>query len=245
LLHCSILGTRTHHIDWETHMKNVTGSGELPVGGRYGAVAKPVPGGTLKRSFDVTAALAAILFLSPLLILLALLVKFSNGGSVLYAHLRVGRNGSSFRCLKFRTMVENGSEVLAQHLRRNPAALREWNATRKLQNDPRVTRVGAVLRRLSLDELPQLINVLRGEMSFVGPRPVVQDELEMYGSAVDCYLRARPGLTGLWQVSGRNDVSYEKRVNFDRYYVENWSFGFDLLIILKTLPAVILSRGSY
>lgn len=226
-------------------MKEATRSAGLPVGLRRDAAASPSPGGALKRSFDVTAALAAIVFFSPLLAMLALLVKFSDGGSVLYAHTRIGRGGRSFRCLKFRTMVKNGSDVLAAHLDENPAARAEWNATRKLQDDPRVTRVGAVLRKLSLDELPQIFNVLRGEMSFVGPRPVVQDELAMYGVAAECYLRARPGLTGLWQVSGRNDVSYEKRVDFDRYYVENWSFGFDLLIIVKTLPAVIMSRGSY
>lgn len=226
-------------------MKNATRSADLSAGLRRGSEARPVPGGVLKRSFDVTAALAAILFFSPLLVMLALLVKFSDGGRVLYAHPRIGRNGNTFRCLKFRTMVENGSEVLAAHLAGNPAALIEWNATRKLRDDPRVTRVGAVLRKLSLDELPQIFNVLRGEMSFVGPRPVVHDELEMYGTAVDCYLRARPGLTGLWQVSGRNDVSYDRRVDFDRHYVENWSFAFDLLIIVKTVPAVLRTRGSY
>ncbi|WP_163267688.1 sugar transferase [Chelativorans alearense] len=226
-------------------MKHATGSADLSVGIRYGAEAKPVLGGVFKRGFDVVAALMAILFLSPLLIMLALLVKLSDGGRVLYAHPRIGRNGNTFRCMKFRTMVENGSEVLAAHLSRNPAARAEWNATRKLQDDPRITRVGAVLRKLSLDELPQLINILRGEMSFVGPRPVVQDELDMYGPAAVYYLQARPGLTGLWQVSGRNDVSYGQRVDFDQYYVENWSFAFDLVIIIKTLPAVISSRGSY
>ncbi|MDZ5696133.1 sugar transferase [Chelativorans sp. M5D2P16] len=226
-------------------MKHATRLAEPPAGIRYHAAAKPAVGGTFKRGFDIVAALSAIFFLSPLLILLALLVKLSDGGSVFYSHPRIGRNGSMFPCLKFRTMVENGSEVLAEHLRRNPAAREEWNATRKLQDDPRITRVGLVLRKLSLDELPQIFNVLRGEMSFVGPRPVVQDELDLYGTAVDCYLQARPGLTGLWQISGRNDVSYTKRVGFDRYYVENWSFAFDLLIIVKTLPAVISSRGSY
>lgn len=202
-------------------------------------------GGVFKRGFDIVAALAAIIFLCPLLIMLASLVKFSNSGRVLYAHPRIGRNGNTFSCLKFRTMVENGSEVLSAHLSQNSAARIEWEATRKLQNDPRVTRVGAVLRKLSLDELPQLFNILRGDMSFVGPRPVVHEELDMYGPAAVYYLQTRPGLTGLWQISGRNDVSYDERVDFDQHYVENWSFAFDLLIIVKTLPAVISSRGSY
>jgi exopolysaccharide production protein ExoY len=212
---------------------------------RYLAVGEPAPGGMIKRIFDLTAAVVAILLFSPLLGLLAILVKVSDGGSIFYGHTRIGRSGDPFKCLKFRTMVENGSEVLAAHMSRNPAARAEWEATRKLQDDPRITRVGAVLRKLSLDELPQLFNILRGEMSFVGPRPVVDDELEMYGTAVTHYLRARPGLTGLWQISGRNDVSYAKRVDFDRFYVENWSLVFDILIIIRTVPAVLASRGSY
>jgi exopolysaccharide production protein ExoY len=202
-------------------------------------------GGNSKRGFDIVAAAAALLVLSPLLLMLALLVKLSDGGSVLYGHRRVGRNGNDFLCLKFRTMAENGDEILRAHFARNPEARREWLATRKLQHDPRVTRVGLVLRKLSLDELPQLINILRGDMSFVGPRPVVEDELELYGTAVECYLKSRPGLTGLWQISGRNNVSYNSRVEFDRNYVENWSFARDIVIIVKTFPAVLSSRGSY
>src|SRR5690606_5975025 len=135
--------------------------------------------------------------------------------------------------------------VLQAYLSENPEAQAEWEATRKLKNDPRVTPVGAVLRKLSLDELPQFLNILAGEMSIVGPRPVVQEELERYGSAAVFYLKSRPGLTGLWQVSGRNDVSYATRVAFDRYYVENWSLAQDIRIIAKTVPAVCLSRGSY
>lgn len=209
------------------------------------ADSPPVIGGVIKRSFDIIGALAGIALLSPLLLMLAALVKLSNRGAVLYGHPRIGRNGAVFRCWKFRTMVENGDEVLAAHFARNPHDRDEWNATRKLQNDPRVTRVGAVLRKLSLDELPQIINILRGEMSFVGPRPVVKDELELYGNAAAYYLRSRPGLTGLWQVSGRNDVSYGTRIAFDRHYVENWSFAADLKILIRTIPAVISSRGSY
>ncbi|MBS3648590.1 sugar transferase [Pseudaminobacter sp. 19-2017] len=205
----------------------------------------PPIGGVFKRGFDIIGASAGILLLSPLLLMLAMLVKFSDGGRVLYGHRRIGRNGQVFQCLKFRTMVENGDEVLSAYFAKNPQSREEWLATRKLQNDPRVTRIGAVLRKLSLDELPQLFNILRGDMSIVGPRPVVKDELELYGAAADCYLKSRPGLTGLWQISGRNDVSYCTRVAFDRHYVENWSFLFDLKIIVKTVPAVFSSRGSY
>jgi exopolysaccharide production protein ExoY len=217
----------------------------MPFRLRSNPAEQPPVGGICKRGFDVIAATAAIILLSPLLLMLAGLVKFSDGGPVFYGHRRIGRNGSPFRCLKFRTMVENGEAVLADFLARNPKSREEWLATRKLQNDPRVTRVGIVLRKLSLDELPQLFNILLGHMSFVGPRPVVEDELELYGQAADHYLRTRPGLTGLWQVSGRNDVSYGVRVAFDRHYVENWSFRADLKIILMTIPAVFSSRGSY
>ncbi|HWK14097.1 MAG TPA: sugar transferase [Rhizobiaceae bacterium] len=207
--------------------------------------APPVIGGTFKRGFDIVGALLGIVVISPLLLMLAALVKFSDGGSVVYGHRRIGHNGALFRCWKFRTMVPDSDAVLAAHLAANPRAREEWEATRKLQDDPRITRVGAVLRKLSLDELPQIVNILRGEMSFVGPRPVVKDELKFYGNAVTFYLRSRPGLTGLWQVSGRNDVSYGTRVVLDRHYVENWSFVSDLRILVRTVPAVISSRGCY
>jgi exopolysaccharide production protein ExoY len=218
---------------------------DLPLRLRSNPAEQPPVGGICKRGFDVIGAVAAILLLSPLLLMLAALVKLSDGGPVLYGHRRVGRSGNAFRCLKFRTMVENGEQVLAEFFARSPKSREEWLATRKLQNDPRVTRVGMVLRKLSLDELPQIFNILLGHMSFVGPRPVVEDELELYGPAADHYLRTRPGLTGLWQVSGRNDVSYGTRVAFDRHYVENWSFLADLKIIAMTIPAVFSSRGSY
>jgi exopolysaccharide production protein ExoY len=198
-----------------------------------------------KRGFDITCAVAALVMLGPLLVLLALLVKLSDRGPALYGHTRIGRSGSPFLCLKFRTMAENGDDILRAHFARYPQCRDEWLATRKLQNDPRVTRVGFVLRKLSLDELPQLLNILRGEMSFVGPRPVVEDELQLYGTAAEFYLKSRPGLTGLWQISGRNDVSYSTRVAYDRHYVENWSFAADIAIIAKTFPAVLSSRGSY
>jgi len=198
-----------------------------------------------KRIFDIVMAAAAIALLSPLFAMLALMMKLSDRGPVFYAHRRIGQNGNVFYCLKFRTMVMNGDEVLARHFAENPKARAEWLTTRKLQHDPRITRIGQILRKLSLDELPQVFNILVGHMSVVGPRPVVKDELEMYGPAADCYLRSRPGLTGLWQVSGRNDLSYGTRVAFDRYYVENWSFLSDIKIIVLTVPAILASRGSY
>lgn len=205
----------------------------------------PPTGGILKRTFDITVAVTALVFISPIFLLLMLLVKMTDKGPAFYGHRRIGHNGKDFRCLKFRTMVVDGDRILQAHLQANPRAMEEWRATRKLQDDPRVTVVGAVLRKLSLDELPQLINIIRGEMSLVGPRPVVEEELELYETSAVFYLQSRPGLTGLWQVSGRNDVSYASRVAFDTHYVQNWSLGSDMMIIAKTIPAVCLSRGSY
>lgn len=205
----------------------------------------PPLGGISKRGFDILTASLGIAFLSPIFLLIAVLVKMSDGGNIFYGHRRIGHNGRSFRCLKFRTMRIDGDRVLQQHLKANPEAYEEWRATRKLKDDPRVTVVGTVLRKLSLDELPQLFNILRGEMSVVGPRPVVEDELELYETAASYYLQTRPGLTGLWQVSGRNDVSYSARVAFDTQYVRTWSLAKDVVIVARTIPAVCLSRGSY
>ncbi|MBZ9676464.1 sugar transferase [Mesorhizobium sp. ES1-1] len=205
----------------------------------------PPIGGLVKRGFDIVGALVGLIALSPLFLMIALLVKFSDGGSIMYGHRRIGRGGRVFHCLKFRTMVPDGDKALAAYLASNPEAKVEWLTTRKLKNDPRVTRVGAVLRKLSLDELPQILNILQGDMSLVGPRPVVLEELDIYGTSAVYYLKSRPGLTGLWQVSGRNDVSYDSRVAFDRHYVENWSLIEDVRIIIKTVPAVWMSRGSY
>ncbi|NTJ41829.1 sugar transferase [Agrobacterium larrymoorei] len=202
-------------------------------------------GGIAKRSFDVTSAVLALLVLSPIFLMIMALVKFSDKGPAFYGHRRVGHNGRTFHCLKFRTMVMNGDEVLRQYLASNPEAADEWKATRKLKDDPRVTAIGTVLRKLSLDELPQLINIIRGEMSVVGPRPVVDEELNYYENAARYYLSTRPGLTGLWQISGRNDVSYKARVDFDTQYVQNWSMMQDMAIIVRTVPAVCMSRGSY
>ncbi len=225
-------------------MRDIAKSSSLSFSHSLADIPPPI-GGFAKRGFDVVGALIGLIVLSPLFLLVALLVKFSDEGPVFFGHRRVGRGGRVFYCLKFRTMVVNGDSVLSAHLRSSAEARAEWEATRKLKDDPRITRVGAVLRKLSIDELPQILNILMGDMSIVGPRPVVSDELEIYGNRAVFYLKSRPGLTGLWQVSGRNDVSYDRRVEFDRQYVENWSLAEDIRIILKTVPAVCMSRGSY
>lgn len=198
----------------------------------------------LKRAFDIVVASLIILMLSPLLLFLAVWVK-SDGGSSIYGHTRIGKNGRAFKCLKFRSMVLNSQEVLQELLRTSPEARAEWDKDFKLRNDPRITKVGAFLRKTSLDELPQLFNVLRGEMSLVGPRPVIDEELERYGDNKDYYLMAKPGMTGLWQVSGRNDVDYDTRVYFDAWYVKNWSLWHDIAIMFKTIDVVTRRSGAY
>jgi exopolysaccharide production protein ExoY len=199
---------------------------------------RPV-GGRVKRLMDLGMSLVASLILIPILLLIGLLIRVLMGGPVIFAHPRIGREGNAFRCYKFRTMIADGDAVLQQYLNDNPEALREWRVTRKLTSDPRITWFGRILRKSSLDELPQLINVIRGDMSVVGPRPIVAEELSRYGSYSADYLRARPGLTGLWQVSGRSGLSYERRIDLDRYYVRRWSIALDLAIVLKTLPALL------
>ena len=196
-------------------------------------------GGALKRVMDVAVAALALLLLLPLLFITALLIKITMGGSVLYAHSRVGVNGKNFPCYKFRTMVADADEQLRLHLARDPHVAREWQQACKLAHDPRVTPLGRILRKASIDELPQLINVLRGDMSCVGPRPVVAGELERYGPQAADYLKTRPGLTGLWQVSGRNSLSYANRVALDSLYVHNWSIFLDAAILIRTIPAIV------
>lgn len=198
-----------------------------------------------KLLFDRSAAALGLILLLPLLLVVAGLIWLRDPGPVLYGHRRIGRHGRVFHCLKFRTMVSNSDEVLARHLAENPAAAQEWAATRKLRNDPRVTPIGARLRKASIDELPQLLNVLRGEMSLVGPRPIVTDEARHYGEALAAYLAVRPGVTGLWQISGRSDTSYAERVDLDRAYVRGRSFVMDLWILLRTVMVVAKGRGSY
>lgn len=198
----------------------------------------------LKRIFDIVGASIIIIILSPLLIYISLKVK-KDGGPAIYGHKRVGKRGVPFNCLKFRSMVTNSKEVLENLLLNDPASKMEWDATFKLKNDPRVTKIGAFLRRTSLDELPQLFNVLKGEMSLVGPRPIIDEELERYNDEVEYYLLSKPGMTGLWQVSGRSDVDYETRVYLDTWYVKNWSMWNDLVILFKTVNVVLRRDGAY
>lgn len=197
------------------------------------------------RLFDLAFAGALLLVLLPVLLLIALLIAATSRGPIVFVQQRIGKGGKPFPCLKFRTMVVNAEEVLAELLSRSPGARAEWQADHKLRNDPRITSVGKILRKLSLDELPQLINIAAGQMSVVGPRPIVAAEIPRYGDDFRYYCAVRPGLTGLWQISGRNDVSYEERVKLDRTYVEQRSFSRDLGILARTVPAVMASRGCY
>lgn len=195
-------------------------------------------GGSVKRAFDIALASVVLLISSPLMLLIWALVRL-DGGRAIFAHRRIGYKGKPFDCYKFRTMCPDAERTLADYLAANPAAAEEWQRNRKLRNDPRVTFLGGMLRVSSLDELPQFINVLRGEMSCIGPRPIVAEELERYGPSAAEYLCSRPGITGLWQTSGRNDVDYPERVKMDCRYVRNWSLGYDLLILLRTAVAVL------
>lgn len=198
-----------------------------------------------KRAMDIVIAGAALLVALPFFLVVGALTR-ADGGPAFYAHPRVGRGGKLFGCLKFRSMVVDSQARLDALLAADPAAREEWEATRKLKNDPRITRVGRFLRATSLDELPQLINVLKGEMSIVGPRPVTQSELDRYyGAAAAHYLTVRPGITGLWQVSGRSETSYDQRVALDVAYVSQPSLLTDIRILLKTPVAVLSRRGAH
>jgi exopolysaccharide production protein ExoY len=199
---------------------------------------------TLKRVLDVVGVAVLAVVFSPLIIAIVTLMSRENG-PVIFRHRRVGRDGRSFECLKFRTMVPNADQVLRHMLERQPELKAEWIRNHKLRNDPRVTRIGSFLRRTSLDELPQLWNVLRGEMSLVGPRPVIREELLRYGRNAPSYLAVKPGITGLWQVTGRNDIDYRRRVAIDVYYVRKQNLLLDLYILLKTTRVVLAGDGAY
>jgi exopolysaccharide production protein ExoY len=210
------------------------------VGGSDRSVERePAIGGRAKRTMDLVLAGAALVLLAPFMLLIAALIRMTMGGPVIFTQERIGLNGRPFTFLKFRTMCTDADEVLRNYLASNPAAAAEWRETQKLMRDPRVTRVGRFLRKSSLDELPQLLNVLRGDMSLVGPRPILRSEVWRYGRYARRCFRARPGLTGLWQVSGRNRISYRSRVALDRYYASHWSIWLDLLVMLKTIPALL------
>ncbi len=197
-----------------------------------------------KRLFDIAAASLLLALLSPLLLAVTALIC-RDGGKVLFGHRRIGVRGRTFRCWKFRSMVPNAEAVLVDVLARDSEARAEWERDFKLRDDPRITPVGRFLRSTSLDELPQLLNVLAGDMSLVGPRPIVADEVTRYGAAFHDYARCRPGITGIWQVSGRNDIGYAQRVQLDQQYARNWSFTADLAVLLRTPIAVLRRSGAY
>lgn len=199
----------------------------------------------VKRVFDVAAALLATLFFVPFFVLTYILLHASVGGPVFYASKRLGRNGEAFYAYKFRTMYPNSDAILEQHLADNPSACTEWQLTHKLRRDPRVHWVGRLLRKSSLDELPQLLNVIRGEMSIVGPRPIFESDVETYGPNIATYVKMRPGLTGLWQVNGRSDTTFEQRIAYDTTYYHKLSAFQDFRIMCKTVIVVATGQGAY
>ncbi len=199
----------------------------------------------VKRVTDIVLILLAIPVLLPVLLLVALLVRATSPGPIFFSHRRICRAGAFFSMWKFRTMCVNSTEVLERYLKKHPKARTEWNRTHKLRNDPRVTPVGRLLRRTSLDELPQIWNVLTGQMSLVGPRPIVAQEVEKYREQFRFYTSVKPGVTGLWQVSGRSKLTYDERVNLDAEYVQHWSLRRDLWILLRTFLAVANKDGAY
>ena len=200
---------------------------------------------TIKRVIDLLVVVGGLPVLLPALLIVAAVVKFTSPGPVFFSHRRICRDGAFFSMWKFRTMCVNSSEVLEQYLTRHPEARTEWNKTHKLRGDPRITSVGAFLRRYSLDELPQAWNVFLGQMSMVGPRPIVAAEVEKYGRYFELYCRVKPGVTGLWQVSGRSKLTYQERVELDADYVERWSLLRDIGILLATFRSVVNRDGAY
>jgi exopolysaccharide production protein ExoY len=215
--------------------------------GFHGQLVGPFPVksiGVFCRAIDIIGALALLIFTAPLLIFIAVIVKLQDGGSIVFAQRRIGRGGEMFSCLKIRTMVPNAELGLSQLLASDPQARAEWQLDQKLRNDPRITAFGRFLRKSSLDELPQLINVVRGEMSLVGPRPIVLDEAPRYGRWLKYYCAVQPGITGLWQTNGRNNLSYHRRVACDILYARRQSLSFNTAILLNTVPAVLMQKGS-
>lgn len=198
----------------------------------------------VKRCFDLVVSVSVLTLASPLFLYIAFRVS-QSGRPIFFGHTRVGQYKQPFKCYKFRTMAPNADQLLADLLARDPEARAEWERDFKLKNDPRITAIGHFLRKTSLDEIPQLWNVLKGDMSLVGPRPIVTAELERYGNQVDYYLEAKPGITGLWQISGRNDVSYDTRVYLDAWYVKNWSLFNDIVILLRTVKVIFRKDGAY
>lgn len=194
-----------------------------------------------KRLFDLISSLSALIIFSPVFLLLAIWIKFDSKGPIIFGHKRLGKDGKFIKVYKFRSMVANADEVFKNF---TPEQKAEFEKNFKLENDPRITKSGDFLRKTSLDELPQLINILKGDMSVVGPRPIVEKEIPKYGVYADKMFSVKPGLTGYWQANGRSDTTYEERVQMDMYYIDNRSFGFDLKIIFKTVISVIKKEGA-
>jgi len=205
---------------------------------------KPLQRG-IKRVIDLVLGVVGLILSLPVFSIIALLVKLDSPGPVLYRHERIGRGGRSIRIWKFRTMVHNAEALLDDLVLRDGQLRAEWESNHKLKQDPRVTRIGRLLRRSSVDELPQILNILKGEMSFVGPRPIVQDEVKFYEGGFELYKKVRPGLSGLWQVSGRSDTNYAYRVSLDKYYIRHWTIWLDLYILIKTAWVVISRSSAY
>ena len=199
----------------------------------------------IKRIFDLVLTTIGVVLLSPVFLLLAVLIKLDSRGPVIFAHQRIGKDGKLFPCLKFRTMCVDADKKLKEYLAANPEARKEWEAEFKLKDDPRVTRVGKVLRKTSLDELPQLFNVLIGQMSLVGPRPIVTAEIPQYGPYIKDFYMVHPGITGMWQVNGRSDTTYEERVQMDSWYVRNWGVWLDIMLLWRTFGVVLQHKGAY
>ncbi len=198
----------------------------------------------MKRFLDLVLTLVGGIVALPLCLVIALLIRLESKGSALFRQRRIGLNGKAFHVWKFRTMVLDAEKILGEHLARDPELKREWDSRQKLRRDPRVTRVGRFLRCTSLDELPQLFNVLRGDLSLVGPRPIIESQVDRYRESFAQYTRVRPGITGLWQISGRNLVSYDKRIDLETYYINNWSIWLDIYILAKTIPVVLTRHGA-
>lgn len=199
----------------------------------------------LKRSFDLFGSVVGGILILPILLVIAIRIYLDSPGPIVFSHNRIGLKGEIFPCYKFRSMVSNAQEALEKYLQENPTAREEWERDFKLKNDPRVTKIGKFLRKTSLDELPQLLNVIKGDMSLVGPRPIVTAEVEKYGQYINDYYLIRPGMTGFWQVSGRNDIDYDSRVQMDSWYVRNWSLWQDVVILIKTVKVVLSRSGAY
>jgi len=199
----------------------------------------------MKRVFDLVACLLGLVVVIPVTVVIAVLVRLDSKGPVFFAHRRIGQGGRTFPCYKFRTMIPDAENVLKEYLSTHPAAREEWERDFKLKDDPRITRLGAFLRRTSLDELPQVWNVIKGDMSLVGPRPIVAEEIPLYGEYFADFRLVPPGITGMWQVNGRSDTTYEERVQMDTWYVRNWSVWIDIIYLLKTADVVLARKGAY